>query len=95
MHHDDNDLTWFGENTVHTYRSPLPDPVNNPQHYQGFSNGAEVIDITENLTFNCGNAVKYLTRAGRVDGNNKGAILEDLKKARWYLNREIERLENQ
>lgn len=39
--------------------------------------------------------MKYLTRAGRVDGNNKGAILEDLKKARWYLNREITRLENQ
>ena len=67
------------------------DPIN-PQHYQGFSNGAEVIDITENLTFNAGNAVKYLARAGRTDGHNKGAILEDLRKARWYADREIERL---
>lgn len=64
----------------------------NPGHYQGFSNGAQVIDITENLTFNCGSAVKYLSRAGRVDGNNKGEILEDLKKAAWYVEREINRI---
>jgi hypothetical protein len=64
----------------------------NPDHYQGFSNGAEVIDITENLTFNAGNAVKYLCRAGRVDGRNKGAVVEDLEKARWYVQREIDRL---
>ncbi|WP_288801786.1 DUF3310 domain-containing protein [uncultured Corynebacterium sp.] len=68
------------------------DPIS-PSHYQGFSNGAQVIDITENLTFNAGNAVKYLARAGRTDGQNKGNILEDLKKARWYINREIERQE--
>lgn len=67
------------------------DPVN-PKHYQNFSNGAEVIDITENLTFNGGNAVKYITRATRADGKNKGHIREDLFKAIWYLNREIERL---
>lgn len=67
------------------------DPVN-PKHYQNFSNGAEVIDITENLTFNGGNAVKYITRATRLDGQNKGEVLDDLHKARWYINREIERL---
>lgn len=70
----------------------MSDPVNHPQHYTGFSNGAEVIDIAENLTFNTGNAVKYLARAGRVDGQVKGDVLQDLHKAAWYINREINRL---
>ena len=69
------------------------DMVNKPPHYQGFSNGAEVLDIAENLTFNTGNAVKYLARAGRIDGQNKGEIMQDLNKARKYVNREIERLQ--
>ena len=69
------------------------DMVNEPPHYQGFSNGAEVLDIAENLTFNTGNAVKYLARAGRIDGQNKGEIMQDLNKARKYVNREIERLQ--
>lgn len=72
--------------------SPGEDDHINPKHYQ-FSNGSEVIDITENLTFNGGNAIKYLARATRLDGQNKGAILEDLKKAQWYVEREITRLE--
>lgn len=66
----------------------------NPNHYKGMSNGAEVIDITENLTFNAGNAVKYLARACRLDGHTKGNDLEDLRKARWYVDREISRLES-
>ena len=73
-------------------KSPI-DMVNEPPHYQGFSNGAEVLDIAENLTFNTGNAVKYLARAGRIDGQNKGEIMQDLNKARKYVNREIERLQ--
>lgn len=71
----------------------MSDMVNHPPHYTGFSNGAEVIDITENLTFNTGNACKYAARAGRTDGRNKGAVAEDLHKAIWYLNRELQRLE--
>lgn len=67
------------------------DPVS-PNHYKGFSNGAEVIDITERLTFNTGNAVKYLARAGRTDGHNKGQIIEDLRKSLWYTQRELDRL---
>ena len=67
----------------------LTDMVNNPPHYTCFSNGAEVIDITENLNFNRGNAIKYLARAGRKDSASE---LEDLMKARWYVNREIARL---
>ena len=61
----------------------------NPQHYQGFSNGAQPIDIAEHLSFNLGNALKYLSRAGR-----KGDAVEDLSKARWYIDRELNRLEN-
>lgn len=61
----------------------------NPSHYKGFSNGAEVIDIAERLNFNRGSAVKYLARAGRKQGE---ATIEDLKKARWYIDREIERI---
>lgn len=68
----------------------------NPNHYKGFSNGAEVIDIAEHLTFNAGNIVKYAARAGRFDESlNKNDLegrVEDLKKARKYLDREIERL---
>ena len=62
----------------------------NPAHYQGFSNGAQVIDITENLNFNRGNAVKYLARAGAKDPAKE---IEDVKKAIWYAQRELVRLE--
>ena len=67
----------------------MSDSVNHPAHYNGFSNGAEVIDIAENLSFNLGNAVKYCARAGRKD---KDKTIEDLNKAIWYIEREIERL---
>lgn len=58
-----------------------------PQHYQGFSNGAQPVDIAEHLPFNLGNALKYVSRAGR-----KGDMVEDLRKARWYIDRELARL---
>lgn len=60
--------------------------VNHPAHYQ--SGGIEAIDVIEafELGFNLGNAAKYILRAGR-----KGDALEDLKKAHWYLHREIAR----
>ena len=64
----------------------------NPKHYRGMSNGAEVIDIAENLTYNAACVVKYLARACRIDGDIKGNPAEDLLKARWYINREIERM---
>jgi hypothetical protein len=69
----------------------MSDNVNHPDHYTGFSNGSEVIDITENLNFNLGNVVKYVARAGRK--NDK--TLEDLRKAQWYLDREISRLDTE
>ena len=63
------------------------DPVEHPKHYTSHPSGVECIQVTEHMTFCLGNAVKYLWRAGL-----KGPTLEDLKKARWYIDREIERL---
>ena len=62
--------------------------VNHPNHYN--VGGIEVIDFIEswNLDFSLGNAIKYIARAPY-----KNDELEDLKKARWYIDREIERLE--
>jgi Protein of unknwon function (DUF3310) len=65
----------------------LDDPVDHPPHYTRHPSGVECIQITEHMNFCTGNAVKYIWR--HVD---KGGV-EDLKKARWYLNREIQRLE--
>lgn len=62
------------------------DAINHPTHYISHPSGIECIQITEHHNFNVGNAIKYLWRAGL-----KGAALEDLKKARWYIEREITR----
>jgi hypothetical protein len=59
----------------------------NPDHYR-FA-GVEVIQLTEQLNFCRGNAVKYLCRAGRKAPEKE---LEDLRKALWYVEREITRL---
>ncbi len=62
--------------------------VNHPAHYQ-LAPGIEAIDVCERLSFNTGNAVKYLIRAG----SKPGASAEtDLRKAIWYAEREIARL---
>lgn len=60
--------------------------VNHPQHYGGADNIYEAIKVIEawSLGFSLGNAVKYISRAGK-----KGCAIEDLRKARWYLDREI------
>lgn len=65
----------------------MADKVNHPPHYN--QGKFEVIDVIEDwgLGFSTGNAVKYIARA-----KHKGTELEDLEKARWYLNREIRRL---
>lgn len=64
----------------------MADTVNHPLHYGGEGNPLEVINIIEHygLGFCLGNCVKYVLRAGK-----KGSMLEDLKKARWYLDRVI------
>lgn len=66
----------------------MTNPIS-PDHYQ--FGQVQVIDLTENLTFNRGNVVKYVARAGVKDAATE---MEDLKKAAWYLTREIKRLEN-
>lgn len=65
----------------------MNDPVNHPSHYTSHPSGVECITVVEHMGFCVGNAIKYLWRAGL-----KGATLEDLKKARWYIDREIARL---
>jgi hypothetical protein len=63
--------------------------VNHPQHYGGANNPYEAIKVIEawELGFNLGNCLKYISRAGK-----KGDTLEDLEKAKWYLEREISKL---
>ncbi len=64
--------------------------VHNPTHYTSHPSGLEAIEITENLPFNLGNAIKYLWRK-----NHKGNHNQDIEKALWYLNREKKRFNNQ
>lgn len=68
------------------------DEVNHPDHYTWLKSaeGIEIIQIARHLDFNLGNVVKYVCRAGR-----KGDRLTDLKKALWYLQDEINMLENE
>lgn len=67
-------------------RAAKHDPVNHPKHYTAHPSGVECIQITEHMGFCLGNAVKYIWRA-----DLKHDAIEDLKKARWYIDREIER----
>ena len=64
--------------------------VNHPQHYGGENNQYEAIKVIEawQLDFCLGNTVKYISRAGKKDN-----IFQDLKKAKWYLERKIAQLE--
>lgn len=64
------------------------DNVNHPKHYTTHPSGVECIQVTEHMSFCLGNVIKYIWRA-----DEKGASIEDLKKARWYLDREIEKRE--
>jgi hypothetical protein len=77
------------QGTVSTTIGSGNDPVNHPNHYTSHPSGVEVIQITEHMNFCLGNAIKYILRA-----EHKGKQIEDLKKAAWYINREIERLES-
>lgn len=66
----------------------MSDMVNHPVHYTSHPSGIETIQITEHMNFCLGNAIKYIMRS-----ELKGKQLEDLKKAVWYIEREIKRLE--
>ncbi len=65
------------------------DVVNHPSHYTSDPSGVECITITRHRSFNVGNAFKYLWRAGLKDDAKQ---VEDLRKAVFYINDEIERL---
>jgi len=66
------------------------DPVDHPKHYNDHPSGIECIEVVEHMNFNLGNAMKYIWRAGL-----KGATVQDLEKARWYLDREIDRIKEE
>ncbi len=78
------------QGTVSATVETIGDPVNHPPHYTSHPSGVEVIQITEHMNFCLGNAIKYILRA-----DHKGNQIQDLKKASWYINREIARLENE
>jgi len=68
--------------------TPAVEAVNHPKHYNSHPSGVECIDVVRHMNFNLGNVIKYLWRA-----DHKNASIEDLKKARWYPDDEIKRLE--
>lgn len=79
FNYEDAVLTCDGMEVIH-------DPVNHPAHYTKHPSGVECIEITRHMNFNIGNAIKYLWRS-----NDKGQPIQDLEKAVWYINDEIER----
>jgi len=79
--HDINDYKFASA----TQPPPKPDVVNHPPHYLKHPSGVECIQITEHMGFTLGNAMKYLWRADYKNG------VEDLQKAVWYIQREIQK----
>lgn len=85
----DCDCVSKNQSDLYTKDSADDDPVNHPSHYTMY-HGLEIIDLTEQMNFNKGNAVKYIARAGFKGGPEKE--VEDLEKAQWYISRELERI---
>ena len=84
--------------TATTIETNKFDDVNNPQHYT--DSKIEVIDYIEdkNLGFCLGNVIKYVSRVGKkhsADKSNKEKMIQDLKKAQWYLSRRIKEIEEE
>lgn len=79
------------EMTVKVAEEKEPDMVNSPQHYGGSANPYEAIKVIRawGLSFGLGNVAKYISRAGK---KNPDKLIEDLEKARWYLDDEIRTL---
>jgi len=96
--HQNGDETWTERVAVYPTSAglelsadpggPPHDPVNRPKHYTSHPSGVECITITQHMNFCRGNAIKYIWRAGE-----KADEVEDLRKARFYIDKEIERLE--
>lgn len=76
------------EPRIGSERTRVSDPVNKPAHYTGHKSGVECITITEHMGFNLGNALKYIWRC-----DLKADALEDLRKAEFYIKREIAKRE--
>ena len=74
---------------MHVMDTKANELVDHPPHYGGADNPYEAIKVIEawGLGFNLGNAAKYISRAGKKDA---AATVQDLEKARWYLDREIQ-----
>ena len=69
--------------------------INHPIHYNSHPSGIECIEIARHMDFNLGNVLKYIWRHGQKKRDNEGVLekaIEDLEKAAWYLNDEIEML---
>jgi hypothetical protein len=64
------------------------DSIHKPKHYTEHPSGIECIQVTEHMGFNLGNAIKYIWRC-----DLKLDAIEDLKKAKWYIDREISKRE--
>jgi hypothetical protein len=82
----------YGRLTVVGVAPPLvkaSSAVNHPSHYNSHPAGIECIDVVEHMTFNIGNAIKYLWRAGLKPNAPSD---QDIAKAQWYLERELSRL---
>ncbi len=103
-HIDGKSLKTLAENTAKVANAAaitseqLKDMVNHPSHYTSHPSGVECIQITEHYDFCVGNAIKYLWRAGLKSEEGKSNIekeIEDLQKAKWYIEREISRLEGE
>jgi hypothetical protein len=69
------------------YNSMVQHDAVNPDHYKKHASGVECIQVTEHMNFCLGNAMKYIWRAGKKDD-----AVQDLEKAKWYIEREIARL---
>jgi hypothetical protein len=87
---------WIAKLEQPTAKTSIPDKpparpseVSSPSHYTSHPSGVECITITEHFSFNLGNAMKYVWRAGLKRTSPK---VQDLQKAVWYIEREIERL---
>lgn len=91
-HYDDGrcfQSSFTGVDLVEEVPSPAGDPINAPEHYTSHASGVQPIDIAEHMTFCLGNVVKYVMRFEKKGG------LEDLRKAEFYIKREIARREKQ
>lgn len=77
----------YAKPTRAIFNASADDPINHPAHYTRHPSGTECIEITEHMNFNLGNAIKYIWRSGE-----KGDTISDLKKARWYIDRELQRI---